>query len=299
MDECDFVPNFQQDEIRQVAERYIAKSDPYIVMVSTPNMPGGLFEKIEQEPFDICIYKKLFLDYIYGVGKIYTKEEIDKAKMSPSFPREYQLQYQGLIGNVFSHQSIDDCQKIEYNPENINPKAKKSVGLDPSFGSPAKFGIVATQLVNGKIQVIHAEEYARPNFTDMIGEVWKLKQRCEHVTNIFVDAANPEIWQALKREFGERYDERYVKETITYAKKYNLNIEDQMFIVPVPFSVEGAHMLQHAKWLLEETEVDGSSLIAIHPTFEKLLTSLRTAVATEYKLRKRKQLIRIYSTPSD
>ena len=28
------------------------------------------------------------------------------------------------------------------------------------------------------------------------------------------------------------------------------------------------------------------SLIAIHPTFEKLITSLRTAVANEYKLQK-------------
>ena len=48
-------------------------------------------------------------------------------------------------------------------------------GLDPSFGS-SKFGIVATQLVDGKIQVIHAEEYDRPNFTDMINVVWQLKQ---------------------------------------------------------------------------------------------------------------------------
>ena len=77
-----------------------------------------------------------------------------------------------------------------------------------------------------------------------------------------------------------------MKETVEYAKRFNLALEDQMFIVPVPFSVEGAHMLQHAKWILEETEPDGSSLVAIHPSYEKLLTSLRTAVATEYKLRK-------------
>jgi hypothetical protein len=37
-----------------------------------------------------------------------------------------------------------------------------------------------------------------------------------------------------------------------------------MIVVPVPFSVEGAKMLQHAKWLMEETEEDGSSLVAIH-----------------------------------
>jgi len=59
-----------------------------------------------------------------------------------------------------------------------------------------------------------------------------------------------------------------------------------MFIVPVPFSVEGARMLQHCKWLLEEKDEDGSSLIAIHPSFNKLLTSLRTAVANEHKLDK-------------
>ena len=59
-----------------------------------------------------------------------------------------------------------------------------------------------------------------------------------------------------------------------------------MIIVPVPFGPEGPHMLQHAKWLMEETDEDGSSLIAIHPSFDKLLTGLRTAVATEYKLDK-------------
>jgi hypothetical protein len=59
-----------------------------------------------------------------------------------------------------------------------------------------------------------------------------------------------------------------------------------MIVVPVPFSVEGAKMLQHTKWLMEETEEDGSSLVAIHPSFNKLLTALRTAVANEYKLQK-------------
>jgi hypothetical protein len=52
-----------------------------------------------------------------------------------------------------------------------------------------------------------------------------------------------------------------------------------MFTVPKSFSINGAEMLQHTKWLLEETEEDGSSLIAIHPSLNKLLTALRTAVA--------------------
>jgi len=286
IDEGDFFRKNEQDDVRHVSERYIAKSDPYIVMVSTPNAPGGLFQKIEQEPFDTCIYKKMVMDYTYGLSKIYSKEEIDKAKQSPSFDREYNLAYLGLIGNVFSQLSIDNATRIEYNPDNINPNAKKSIGIDPGFGS-SKFAIVITQYVDGKIQVIHAEEYDRPNFAAVINMIWQLKQKCGYISNIYVDAANPEVWESLKREFNEPFNQQYMSNQIADCKKYNLHLEDRMIVVPVPFSVEGAHMLQHAKWLLEETDEDGSSLIAIHKErFDKLITALRTAVANEYKLQK-------------
>jgi hypothetical protein len=203
----------QQDDVRHVAERYIAKSDPFIVMVSTPNAPGGLFQKIEQEPFETCIYKKIFLDYAYGLGKIYTKEEIEKAKQSPSFPREYELQYLGLIGNVFSQLSIENATKIEYNPDNINLNAKKSVGVDAGFGS-SKFAKFVTQFVDGKIQVIFAEEYERPNFAAMINRIWELKQKCGYISNIYVDAANPEVWESLKREFNEPFNQQYMSSIV-------------------------------------------------------------------------------------
>ncbi|MGH9985163.1 MAG: hypothetical protein ACRD8W_14560, partial [Nitrososphaeraceae archaeon] len=85
----------------------IAKSDPWIVMVSTPNAPEGLFERIEKEPESICLYKRLFLDYTFGLGRIYTEAEIAAAKQSPSFEREYNLKYLGLIGNVFHIKDIE------------------------------------------------------------------------------------------------------------------------------------------------------------------------------------------------
>jgi hypothetical protein len=74
IDEGDFFRKGEQEDVRHVSERYIAKSDPYIVMVSTPNAPEGLFERIEKEPEETCIYKRLFLDCTYGIGKIYTQE---------------------------------------------------------------------------------------------------------------------------------------------------------------------------------------------------------------------------------
>jgi len=85
LDESDFFRKGEHEDVRHVSERYIGKSDPYIVMVSTPNAPGGLFYNIEKEPEDTCLYKHIKLDYKYGVGKIYTVEEIEKAKQSPGF----------------------------------------------------------------------------------------------------------------------------------------------------------------------------------------------------------------------
>ena len=52
------------------------------------------------------------LDYTYGLGKIYTEAEIENAKHSPSFKREYQLFYLGLEGNIFSPLHIDKAIEL-------------------------------------------------------------------------------------------------------------------------------------------------------------------------------------------
>ena len=36
---------------------------------------------IRKEPEETCIYKRLLLDYIYGLDKIYSQEEIVKARI--------------------------------------------------------------------------------------------------------------------------------------------------------------------------------------------------------------------------
>lgn len=123
-------------KVPEVSERYIA--NPWIVMVS-PNAPHGLFERTEQEPEATCLYRRLFLDYAYGLDKIYTEAEIQAAKASPSFEREYNLKYLGLIGNVFHTKDIDAAiekgrqlvisfAKIVNN--SANSYTQKSVGLD-------------------------------------------------------------------------------------------------------------------------------------------------------------------------
>lgn len=69
LDEADFFLPGQQQAARNVSERYTAKSNPWILTVSTPNAPEGLFERIEKEAESTCLYKRIPLDYTYGLGK--------------------------------------------------------------------------------------------------------------------------------------------------------------------------------------------------------------------------------------
>jgi hypothetical protein len=87
LDVADFFRKAEQEDVRHVTECYIAKPYPFIVMVSTSNAPGGLFERIEKDSERECLYKRLKMDYNYGLDKIYAKQKIQKA--SPIFEREY------------------------------------------------------------------------------------------------------------------------------------------------------------------------------------------------------------------
>ena len=283
LDEADFFPPGQQQDARDVSERYIAKSNPWIVMVSTPNAPEQLFDRIEHEPESTCLYRRLFLDYTYGLGRIYTEEEIQKAKVSPSFEREYNLKYLGLIGNVFHTKDIEAA--IERGRQIASTKAisytQKSVGLDPGFGSSA-FGVCITELIDGQLNVLFAEEYPRPDFNQMIETTLSLliKHNITFDNNcrIFVDGSNPSFIRALKARAYE--DTEYEEQIQRWKSENGANmitlkwLSDNMFVLPVAFSKEHKNMLAYAKKLMEY----GNGVVAINPTHTKLITALRTAV---------------------
>jgi hypothetical protein len=276
LDEADFFPPGQQADARDVSERYIAKSNPYIVMVSTPNAPEGLFERIEKEAEDTCLYKRIFLDYTYGIGKIYTAEEIEKAKQSPSFEREYNLKYLGKIGNVFHTKDIEAAieKGRKYNPDNIGSShfISKSMGIDPAYGSSA-FGIVVTEWVDGIVQIMHAEEYHRPDYNEMLSLVYGLISKYQ-IDKVYIDGANPSFIKSLKLQIGE--DAEYDKVIARYKSEgLGDSWSENMKIVPVNFNKEHKAMLGHCKMILE----DDRGKIAINPDkFDKLITALRTAV---------------------
>ena len=97
------------------------------------------------------------LSWEVGLGKIYTQEEIENAKHSPSFDREYGLQYLGKVGKIFNEFQIKKAIELGEQFKNlpINPYTIHSIGVDPGFGS-SNTAVVATEFLKeeAKIRVI-------------------------------------------------------------------------------------------------------------------------------------------------
>ena len=274
LDEADFFPTGQQQDARDVSERYIAKSNPWIVMVNTPNAPDGLFEKIEREPEDTCLYKRLFLDYTYGIDRIYTREEIEQAKASPSFEREYNLKYLGKAGNVFHTLDIEAAICTQQEGQEMidwstSTMVGRSMGIDVAWGDTSKFAIVITQYRNNKVEVFYAESFEKPLMNEIINHIMQLKQR-HHVTRVYVDGANPEVIRELKRRIGEYQEYHDFTEEQIWALR-----NGSWQIIPINFQKRNREMLQWTYTLMSKR------FVKIHPSLQELIVSLRTAVVSD------------------
>ena len=238
LDEADMFRKSEQEDVRHVSERYIGKSDPYIVMVSTPNVPGGLFESIEREPEETCLYKRLKMDYTYGLGKIYTQEEIEKARQSPGFEREYNLKYLGKIGNVFNLLEIDRAIELGEVHKGIptNDYTLHSVGVDFGFGSSST-AVVLTEFLKEerKIRVLYAEEFEHANPQDIVNLCFDLYRKPWN-TWFFVDGANRAVLSHLAMIVSKEYlaipkefDKLIISLRTAYANEYSLDKEQSSY----------------------------------------------------------------------
>ena len=282
VDEAGFIPSgsSQTQEVIDTCERYAGKSQAYIVLLSTPNRPGDIMDAILQQPYPESFYKICKFNYQWGLGKIYTEEDILVAKASSSFEREYNNAFLGQQGDVFAPKDIEAAIVLgnEMGYE-VNLNCRRTMGIDPAFGG-SNYAIVVLQYQDGRIQVTHAEQHHRPNYNAMIDRVMEIYRQCGNsINNIFVDAANPSVIDSLKQEFREDTNWNRIKDKIAHYKKMNMNIAEAMKVVPTPFSLEGIRMLVHTKEMLETP-----NLIAINSKFNDLTISLRTAKADNYRL---------------
>jgi hypothetical protein len=132
------------------------------------------------------MYKRLFLDYTYGINKIYTREQIALAQKSPSFEREYNLEYLGKVGNVFHTLDIEAAIVTEQQGQEMmdwstNAMMARSMGIDVAWGDTSKFAIVITQKRNNKVEVFYAESFDKPQMNQIINHILQLKQK-HHIT---------------------------------------------------------------------------------------------------------------------
>ena len=137
----------------------------------------------------------------------------------------------------------------------------RSMGVDVAWGDTSKFAIVITQFRNRKVEVFYAESFEKPQMNYIINHIMRLKQN-HHITKIYVDGANPEVIRELKSRIGEYYD-YYGR--LTEEQIWSLRSSNSWQIIPVNCCC----ILMSKRF------------IKIHPSLQKLIVSLRTAIVSD------------------
>lgn len=273
IDEADHFDKSIQEELESAITAYEEKSKGKTIMVSTPNAPGGLFERIERDPNSK--YKKLFLGYELGLGKIYDPEYIAQKKLEPEFEREYNLKYLGLVGNLFSPSHVDKAVALGERFKNlpINPYAIHSIGVDPGFGS-SNTAVVATEFLKeeAKIRVVFSQEWKHGDPQAIVNLIFNLYlQYGSNNTFIFCDGSSRAFVNMLKIAWSE---------SLNWEKSITKPSPDNMKVIPVNFSTEHKQMLSHLSMLVSK------EYLCIPKSMDKLAIALRTAYAEELSLNK-------------
>lgn len=283
LDEADFFEQSEQEEVMAVARGYIAKTDPWIVMVSTPNEPNSLFHRIEQMKSDEeAGFKRIQYLYERGLGQIYEPSFIEAEKEQPYFKREYEGQYAYGVGTLFSESSLLYCEQLgreleaiirDYS-QSVRAGWRRSLGIDIGWGS-SRTAFVLTEWVENKINIRYVQQFDRPDFEAMVKHTYNLIRQYEldNGTNkIFIDGSAPSFIASLKRISGE--DPDYLR-LLQLAKDSETDAYYLMNIVPVNFSQRNQPMLDNAKRIVDK------QMLAINPDASQghkdLLTDLRIA----------------------
>ena len=73
--------------------------------------------------------------------------------------------------------------------------------IDPAWDSSA-FGIMVTQWADGIVQILHAEEYRRPDYNEMMSTIYILMSKYD-VDKVYIDGANPSFIKSLRLQIGK------------------------------------------------------------------------------------------------
>ena len=221
LDEADFFPIGEQSEARSIAERYIPKSNPYLIMTSTPYNPGGLYDIMDREKDSLWQLKEWHYEIGLKAG-IFTPQFIDIARKSPSFPREYELKYGIGHGNIYPYQIVND---LTQNYDLTFKEGRKVRTVDPAYGS-SKFAIIEFEMLDNMVYPKFCMQFERPSPTAITEMIVERNSRFPMLT--LVDSAHPGLIRDLQ--------DRHVQ---TQEVKFNQELSNMTF--------EGSQMVKEAR----------------------------------------------------
>jgi hypothetical protein len=275
VDESDYFPESVQDELIHAITPYQTKSNCKIILSSTPFKPMGLMQRIEQD--SNSKYFKLKLPYDYGINTIYSNEDLEKAKQSVSFEREFNLKYQGAWGNIFTPLQIEQCINLglEFSTDKIPVSlyTLKSVGVDFGFSSSSTSIVTLEHIKTDKdiIRVVGCELIDKGDPNQIVNLCWDIWKKYGFMNCLYYcDGSMRALINLMKIKWDESLD---------WETSEELNPE-LVRIIPVNFNTNHKQMFGNLHAVISK------NYLAIDPKFDKLLTSLRTAYANELTLDK-------------
>jgi hypothetical protein len=231
-------------------------------------------QRIEQDPNSK--YFKLRLHYQLGLDKIYNAKEIELRKQDIEFKREFELQYLGKTGNVFTPQQVDNCIKLgsEFSNDKIPVSlyTLKSVGVDFGFSSSSTAIVTLEHIKTDRdiIRVVDCHLIDKGDPNSIVNLCWEICQRSNYMnTAYWIDGSNRAMVNLLKIRWQE-----------SLSWESNESFDDTTKIRPVNFNTEHKTMLSNLHAVISK------GYLAIDPKYDKLPISLRTAYANELSLDK-------------
>lgn len=201
-DESAFFKIKDDSTIQTVGERYIGKSNSYVIWVSTAGeQTAGFFYDILNEKNSI--YTKLHFYVEAGLKKdpktgtsIFNSEFIKEASEARSYSREYLGEWGHDTGDIFPTEQIDAIFGTDFEVDEKDSSYDRVMFLDPGFGS-SSFGILVGQKQDRIPTIVYSKSYERESYTHILNEIDKLasvygvrKMRC--------DASRPELIKDLR-----------------------------------------------------------------------------------------------------
>jgi len=201
----------------------------------------------EEQRKDFYLMKHM--DYTIGLNKTFRQEDIDVAKLSPSFEREYNLKYGFGLGDIF--EGIEQCID-KYDLDVIG--GRSGCYGDPAFGS-SNFGVLGAEIRDGILYVIEANEFPRPSPSAMLDVMEDMANR--YNSNCKIDSAHPGFIRDL--------EERGIP---ALPINFGLQIRDH----------ETANVQSlRSKMTINAAQMVKNGKVRIHPNHTKLISQMRAA----------------------